>query len=122
MEFTILLLFIFGVFIIFFVGSFEMEQDVRVQKEETATRHMLIRVREEILLAQESHNGYERTFDLPQKLNGRYDYTISVIGTSLEVKTSEVRRSMPIPTINVTGSGDTWTLEKEDDAISLVKS
>lgn len=58
-------------------------------------------IQDELLLAESVHDGYERTFTVPQTL-GKFPYTINSTTTSITIMSGKMTTTFTIPTI--TGS------------------
>lgn len=119
MEFLLLLIFVLVVFGIMFKGSADFMADMHAKKESTAAKDMLYRMRDEILIAQNSKEGFSRSFELQQRLYGYFEYDIYKIGDYLYIETENDEFEVPIPEVNWTGSGYNYNIEKDTTGLSV---
>jgi len=101
-EFLILvgaLLFIF----ILFLGLFQqnISQKTIEQRNQEITE-LALTVKNEISLATEASDGYQRQFEIPKTLLGK-DYDINVTQGSVYIRTKDGRNALALPVYNVTG-------------------
>jgi hypothetical protein len=99
-EFTIFLLIMFAMFIIFYKSSFTFALDSYRIHEEHSIIDMSLKLKKEIFIAFESRNGYERIIELPDKLNNKYPYTIKIDDRVLIVRTENNYVDIIIPFIS----------------------
>jgi|SRR3989344_5796073 len=59
-------------------------------------------IQQEIALAHETSDGYERSFLLPETVNQR-DYTVEIEGSWIIMKSDDERVSLALSVLNVTG-------------------
>jgi len=91
------------IFVMFYVVVFERIQRLNDEKAILLGEDVATKVQKEILLAAQVSDGYQRTFRLPQKIEGM-NYTIQVSGKEVTVKTpkTEVVKIIPEVVGNIT--------------------
>jgi hypothetical protein len=114
-EFVILTGVLIFFFTIFFIVLSESGSERTIQKQKMDVEDVAIAVQNEINLALESSDGYNRNFKVPEDINGR-DYEINIIEGLIYIKTSDNKNAMALPVQNVTGNiskGDNKITKKE---------
>lgn len=102
-EFIILLGFAFFFFIVFFaVIQGNMSDKVR-ENQNQAMKEAALSVRDEINLAHESSNGYQREFQVPQDLAGK-DYNINITENMVYLRTLDGKNSIALPVAQLIGN------------------
>jgi len=103
MEFLMLVGILLFIFVMFYVVVFERIQRLNDEKAILLGEDVATKVQKEILLAAQVSDGYQRTFRLPQKIEGM-NYTIQVSGKEVTVKTpkTEVVKIIPEVVGNIT--------------------
>ena len=86
-EFIILVGIVILFFTIFFVAINENQSDELKQKQTTHVNEIAFTVQEEIDLAFNAQNGYNREFEIPEKIKGQ-DYNIEITENSIYVQNS----------------------------------
>lgn len=104
-EFMILI----GAVLFFFVSfmyalSIQKADDIQ-EKKDLQVKDIVLTVKDEINLASEASDGYSRSFTIPNKIGGYLDYTISLEGNLIYVRTDDDRSAMAYPTVDVIVSG-----------------
>jgi hypothetical protein len=99
MEFLSVIMFIFVVFTIFYIGVNDYLLDVYGIEKQFLSRDVALRVHGELFLAYRAQDGYERNFTLPDKLVGVtvYDYNITITNNTLIVLTDQSEVDYPVP-------------------------
>jgi len=100
-EFTSLVIMI--MFLLVTVGYVVTNQIITANKDlvESRTQEVLLRVNEELSLASNVANGYNRTFDLPYHLHGQ-EYNITIQSSRLFVQSGALE--LEKATLNITGT------------------
>jgi hypothetical protein len=101
-EFVILVGFILFFFSIFFLFINERVSKKINEEQDMKVKDIAITVKDEINLALESTNGYNREFILPEKI-GKKDYKINVTDGMVYVRTLDKTSAIALPIINITG-------------------
>lgn len=120
-EFLMLFSFMFVVFIVFYKGAFELSIDADQTLEQHASRDIMYKMREEILLAQKASEGYEREFSLPPYLKNKYTYNLTFASNILYVVTENHIEDIRIPSIDVSISNNVkdFVIYKDGDQVYL---
>lgn len=123
-EFLILMMMVFTIFILFYRGSFDFKADYEEKRIAYAVKDISFKVRDEILLAQNSYDGYSRTFTLPEFLQGGHVYTIDIQNNLLFVESGIHIIDLPVPTLihNVSADDKTITIRREGGVINFTTS
>jgi hypothetical protein len=101
-EFLIMVMILFMIFVAFYTGSFELIIKNEELREQYAARDLGFKIREEILIAHKSFNGYERHFTLDEVLQSRYDYTLSIESNTIIIETDKTSFDITVPSVNAT--------------------
>ncbi len=102
LEFLILvttLLFFFSIFFIFIQVSMS---DRTKQKEDIALKEIALTVQNEINLAFQSSEGYNREFKIPNDLNGK-DYNLTIVENMVYIKTNDGKNAIALPIQKING-------------------
>jgi len=87
-------------FVIFFVAVQKNTEEKNKEKELLIVKNLALSVQDEISLASESTSGYERKFNIPEKISNQ-DYYISLVEGSIYIKTG--RNALSLQVNEVTG-------------------
>ena len=69
------------------------------QKEFLMIKDLALRLQKEVTIAAYAEDGYERSFTLEDKLEGKIDYFVIVTNSSINVNSSKAAFSVRIPLI-----------------------
>lgn len=93
------LLFFFSVFVFFLQGS--LSDKTKAQRD-TALTDIGLSVQEELVLAQKSSDGYERTFILPPTVLSA-PYNVTLQSGSIYLRTLDQKHALSLSVVNATG-------------------
>jgi hypothetical protein len=85
-EFLMLIGIVFLFFGITSYAIIDLAETIRYRAESEMLKDLGLRLKQEINLASNSQEGYSRTFEIPDKINGE-DYNISIEGSFLILRT-----------------------------------
>lgn len=97
MEFFILTGLAFLAVIIFVAASANEAREFRDQKEFFLIKDLALKLQKEVALAASVEEGYERSFDLPEKLEGIVDYGMITKNNTITVNSSKTVFHAAIP-------------------------
>jgi hypothetical protein len=117
MEFFILIGFAFMAAIAIVVLSIDHFKDFRNQKEFFLIKDVALKLQKEVSIASSVENGYQRSFELPEKLENTFDYFIITSNTSITINTSRTVFSVRIPEVVGNFSIGVNKIEKVDGTI-----
>jgi hypothetical protein len=100
MEFFILTGLAFLAIILFVAISVNEVKEFRDQKEFFLVKDLVLKLQKEISIAASVENGYERGFNLPDKLESTVDYFIITQNNTITVNSSKTFFSVRIPAVN----------------------
>lgn len=103
MEFIIILgtlLFFVSLFLLAVQGNME---DKIYRRENLMVKEIAITVQNEINLALQSMDGYNRDFSIPKKV-GNIDYTIEIVSGVVYINAGEGKHAMAFPVAEVVGN------------------
>lgn len=120
LEFMILTSFLLLAFTVFFLIVNEQTQDKLKEKENLMIKQIVVSIQDEINLASQSTNGYERTFKIPENLNGE-NYTIGIGDDLVYIKTLDEKFAIALPIAKVEGNilKGTNKIKKENEVVTL---
>ena len=117
-QLSIEFIMIIGAAMFFFVALFAVFNSILSDRADTRTNEYFFEfaesIRQEIVLAHEASDGYERNFLLPETINKRY-YDMEIQGSWIVMKSDDERFSLSVPVLNVTGN-----LQKGNNVIKNV--
>jgi uncharacterized protein (UPF0333 family) len=96
MEFLVAISLIILFFILFIYVIGENTFSINKQKREIIMSDILNKAKEELVLAQQMHDGYLRKFIIPEKISNN-EYTINIISNQLIINTSSGDYWVTIP-------------------------
>ena len=99
MEFFILTGLAFIVVILFVAASVHEVREFNDQKEFFLIKDLAFKLQKEVVIAASVEDGYERGFDLPDKLESTVDYFITTMNTSITINSSKTVFSISVPFI-----------------------
>ena len=117
-EFFILIGFAFLALIVFLGVFANGIKDLSNQKESFLIKDLAAKLQKEVNVAASVNDGYYRSFELPERLDGSVDYFVITYNRTLTVNSSNAAFSVRIPIIygkNFTKG--TNTIEKEDGKV-----
>jgi hypothetical protein len=86
--------------VIFFVAASASEvKEFRDQKEFFLIKDLSLKLQKEVAIAASVEDGYERSFNLPDKLEATVDYFITTKNTSITVNSSKTVFSVRVPIV-----------------------
>lgn len=118
MEFITVIGFLMVMLVLFSLAAGSRLMDLLGEKEYVLARNLVHEAKAELTLAAELESGYNRTFTLPQTLEGT-DYTISLSNSTITLATQSF--VIESSTIDVSGAlvkGNN-TITKKGNAIRL---
>lgn len=118
-EFIMLQMMLFLVFVIVYNWSAGTFADISEQKERDSARAMANRVQKEFLLAQEAHDGYYRVFRLPRHLSGGYGYNISFLDNQVIIQTEHAYADALIPRVGGLSGVKEFRITKDEGKIHI---
>src|SRR3989344_9466091 len=105
-QLSIEFIMIIGAAMFFFVALFAVFNSILSDRADTRTNEYFFEfaesIRQEIVLAHEASDGYERSFLLPETINKRY-YDMEIEGSWIIMKSDDERVSLALSVLNVTG-------------------
>ena len=119
MEFFILTGLAFLAVVLFVAASANEMKEFRDQKEFFLIKDLALKLQKEVTIAASVENGYERSFNLPDKLDGVVDYFIDTRNSTITVNSSKTVFSVRIPNVigNFTKGGN--KIEKMSDILYI---
>ena len=101
-EFLILVGAVLFIFVLF-LGLFQQNIGEKTkEKRNYVMTELALSVQNEISLASEASNGYQRQFQIPQNILG-LDYEINITSGLVYVRTKDKEHSLALPVQNITG-------------------
>lgn len=103
------------------MGIFQKNiNDKEIEKRAFKFQELAQNVQTEINLAAKATSGYQRTFTLPDKVEGM-DYQIQLVAESVYINSSNGEYALSLPAFNVTGKIQKGanTIKKINDEIRL---
>jgi hypothetical protein len=116
-EVLILMGFLFFVFIAFLVFVNERMASDNSGRESAVLKDTAEQIQNEIRLAYSAKEGYSRNFTVPDKIDSKTEYSISVINNSLILNTSEYQHVAAIPSITGAVAKGNNQIRKANDSI-----
>lgn len=101
MEFFTLVGLAFVAVIIFVAASANEVKEFRDQKEFFLIKDLALKLQKEVSIAASVEDGYERIFNLPDKLENIVDYSMRIRNNTITINSSKTVFSVAI--VNVTG-------------------
>jgi hypothetical protein len=102
-EFIILLAFLIFFFILFFLAIQGNVADSLRTSKTSQLKEIALTIQDEINLASKTSDGYSRRFEVQNKV-GNEDYSITITGNMVYLKTSDNRDSIALPIQSITGN------------------
>ena len=99
MEFFTLTGLAFLAVIIFVAASANEAKEFRDQREFFLIKDLALKLQKEVAIAASVESGYERSFNLPDKLESTVDYFIATGNSTITVNSSKTVFSVAIPNI-----------------------
>ena len=97
MEFFILIGLAFLATILFIVISANEVKEFKDQKEFFLIKDLALKLQKEVTIAASVEDGYERSFNLPDKLENKVDYLTVIMNNILTVNSSKAVFPVAIP-------------------------
>lgn len=120
MEFFTLTGLAFLMVIIFVTASTSKVKEFRDQKEFFLIKDLALKLQKEVTVAASVEDGYERSFNLEDKLEGVVDYFTIIRNNTLTINSSKAVFSVAIPeTFGKNFTKGTNQIEKIDGAIYI---
>ena len=118
MEFVFLIGLAFTTMIIF-IASTQSEYTSLISEEEmTLVKDLCAMVQRELVLASSVQDGYSRTFNVPDDLEGM-NYNIELMNNTVHVYTDELEYLLNIPIVNGTIQKGDNRIRKTDGVVFL---
>lgn len=114
---------IFSAALFFFIVFFSVIQmnteEKNLEKARIVSQNIVLGIQDEINLAAQSSNGYQREFEIPQNILGR-EYEINISGSYIYLTLGE-KISVSYKISNITGSLQKGNnlIKKENDSVYL---
>jgi hypothetical protein len=117
-EFILLLILLFSVFMVYTVSTRNDMDNIRKNKEYILLIDVTKMVQYEIVTATKVKDGYHRTFEIPETLEGT-DYNIAIDEMMIIASTEDQEYVLFIPDINGSIKKGDNTITKENGTISI---
>jgi hypothetical protein len=119
-EFIILIGFILFVFTVFILIVNENMSDRMRQQQNLMIKDLALSVQNEIDMALEASDGYQRRFNIPDKIANK-NYEINITQSMVYIRTLDGKNAMAIPVKNVSGDvvKGTNLIKKENGEIKI---
>lgn len=101
-EFLVLIGTVMFFFVLFFVAIHENMSDKIRERQNILFKEVALSVQDEINLALKSSEGYERSFNIPENINGK-SYEINLVEGTVYIKSDDGKISMAFPITSVSG-------------------
>lgn len=103
LEFVILCAAVLMFFLLFLAAISEQQGARAFEQREFLVKDTALQVQQELVLAANARDGYERTFELPHELLN-HAYTVTLAGNLVQVQTVDGKHSLAlaVPTVNGT--------------------
>lgn len=99
MEFFILVGLAFLAVILFVAASANEIGEFKDTKEFLLIKDLALKLQKEVTIAASVEDGYERSFDLPEKLEGIVDYYMITKNNTITVNSSKTVFSVRVPVV-----------------------
>ena len=119
MEFFILAVLAFLAVILFVVASASEVKEFRDQKEFFLIKDLALKLQKEVNIAASVESGYERDFNLPDKLESTVDYFITTKNRTITINSSKTVFSVAIPRVMGNFTKGSNKIEKINDEIYI---
>ena len=100
MEFFMLVGLAFLTTTIFLAASANEVKEFSNNKKFFLVRDLALKLQKEVTLAASVEEGYERSFKIPENLDGSLNYSIITKNTTITVNSSKAAFAAAIPTVN----------------------
>ncbi len=100
-EFMIIVAAVFLFFIVFLYAIQKNSAERMLWQRIDAMKEITLTLQSEIAIANDAGDGYNRNFNLPEKMLGGIDYNLSIIANSVYINTT--KDALALPCLNVTG-------------------
>lgn len=120
-EFLVFAGIAFLVVIIFVAASANEVREFRDQKKFFLIKDLALKLQKEVTIAASVENGYERSFNLPDRLGNNLDYFIITKNSTITVNSSKTAFSVRIPNVIGNFTKSTNTIERIDGEIYINK-
>jgi hypothetical protein len=117
-EFLMLIVMLFSIFMVYTIGTRNKMDEIRDQKEYALLADVARMAQNEILTASRVEDGYYRTFELPETLEG-VDYTISIVGMMIQASTENHEYILAIPAVNGSIKKGDNVITKENGIVKI---
>jgi len=98
---------IVGVLLFFFTSFFlVLSENINTKSKENINQkvtNLAYNIQEEITLAHESTDGYNRIFKIPEDISG-LKYEITMTGSQIYIKSNDDKYAIALPILNTTGT------------------
>ncbi|MGM5488012.1 MAG: hypothetical protein ACQESG_03630 [Nanobdellota archaeon] len=111
-EFIALMGIFFFIFLFMFKGATEVRIEIYEKHEDYAIQDLAMRLRQEVMTAQNAPDGYTRTYVMPKILASRYTYSylFNTTANYVLVNTTANSRDFPIPPVNASTNPNEFNL------------
>jgi hypothetical protein len=117
-EFIILIVILFSVFMVYTVSTRTKMDEIRDEKEYVLLRDAVKMAQNEIFTAVKVEDGYLREFELPETLE-LINYTINLTDDIIIGNTENHEYAVMVPNVNGTLKKGKNTITKEDGIVSI---
>jgi hypothetical protein len=118
-EFMVLAGMAFFAVIIFVGVSIDEIKEFKDRKEFLTIKDLALKLQKEVSIAAYVEDGYDRTFTLPNELQGPVDYTIQMTDKNIVVSSSKSVFTVAIPTVTGTFVKGANTIQKTNGQILI---
>jgi len=101
-EFVIVFAFILFILTVFMLIMGRNISDKTKSRQDLIIKDLVLEIQNEINLALESSDGYQREFEIPENINNR-EYNINITEEFIYLKTKDEKFAIAIPVANVAG-------------------
>jgi hypothetical protein len=117
-EFIILIVILFSVFMVYAVSTRTKMDEIRDEKEYILLRDVIRMAQNEILTAVKVEDGYLREFELPETLE-LINYTINLTNGIIIGDTENHEYAVMVPSVNGTLKKGKNTITKENGIVNI---
>lgn len=117
-EFIVMISFVLLMLVIFMWVISDYRSDKMNEETYQIAQELIHSIQNEVIMAESVHTGYQRTFKIPDEING-INYKINNTPTSINIEIKEYYLSTNIPLISGTIIKGENTIRKKTDNITM---
>lgn len=117
-EFIVLIVILFSVFLVYTVNTRSQMDEIRDKKEYALLNDVAKTAQNEILTAVKVEDGYRREFELPDTLEG-INYSINITGIMVVAYSENHEQALIIPQVNGTIKKGVNVITKENGIVNI---